>query len=459
MNAGPGFVRLWLGRLFWGLVVTIPLGTLLLVLLMISAELRGLDHARTGVESANSLLSAAMRAGKPESVPETIRQMAQATGTTIILFRNDGTPAYSDSRALDRIKAYTSVPDAWKTAPHSPNLFLWPPSALPSSLVHEVDRIFSLRSAHLVTDLSGQASPLAVNGGYAVWTASIPNRTSCARCHGFDREVLGHWVAVSSIAPMTGSHGTLLWGFWPLPGVNQKILLGGTLSLALFSIFVVSLAETWTLRRGFRGKKEKPVVGKKGSETPSGQFSRETESQGEEESGEMTVSHEGWEELHRRLETLDRQVLALADEIPRAGILPQKHPDNVIAVHATLGELLADWSDRFELGLQELEAHPALASDPVWARYLEKAREFRSQAVSYADMAVQETEEKSYGALKAPFFESLSEDQKDWTDRLRAVLGHLHAEIRSMEGISKTGLARTEAPKGEANNGKSRPGS
>lgn len=455
MNSGPGFARLWLGRLFWGLVVTLPLGGLVLVLLMISAELRGLDHARTGVEAANSLLSAAMRAGNPEAVPAAIRQMAQATGTTLILFRNDGTPAYSDSRALDRIKAYAAIPDAWKTAPHSPDLFLWPPPSLPSSLVHEVDRIFSLRSAHLVTDSSGQASPLAVNGGYAVWTSSIPNRTSCARCHGFDREVLGHWVAVSSVAPLAGPRGSLLWGFWPLPGVNQKILLGGTLSLALFAIFAVSLAETWTLRRGFRGNKEKTEPGKKGAETPAGQFAREPGTSGEE--GEMTVSHEGWEELHRRLETLDRQVLALAEEIPRAGILPQKHPDNVISVNATLGELLADWSDRFELGLQELEAHPALATDPVWARYLEKAREFRSQAVSYADMAVQETEEKSYGALKAPFFESLPEDQKDWTDRLRAVLGHLHAEIRSMEGVTKTGLARTEAPKGEATDGKTRP--
>ena len=439
-----------MGRVVWGLILTVPLGALFLVLLMISGELRGLDHVRIGVEAANSLLASAMKAGKPESVPLAIRQMGSATGTTIILFRNDGTPAFSDTRALEQIKAYTAIPDEWKTAPHTPNLFLWPPSSLPSPLVHEVDRIFSVRSAHLVTDDSGRASPLAMNGGYAVWTSSIPNRTSCARCHGFDREVLGHWVAVAKIAPFASPHGGLLWGFWPLPGVNQKILFAGTLSLALFSVFMVSLAESWTLRRGLRGKKEKKADGKKGSageESPSS--AREAGPLGEGLEEETTVSREGWEDLHRRLETLDGSILALAEEIPRAGVLPQKHSDEVIAVHATLGELLSDWSDRFELALQELEAHPALASDPGLARYLEKAREFRAQAVSLADMASQQTEDKSFGVLKAPFFEALSEDQKNWTVRLRAVLGHLHAEIRAMEGISKTGLARTEPPKGE----------
>ncbi len=455
MNAPPGFFRLWLGRIFWGLVVSIPLGVMALVLLMLSAELRGLDRARTGIEAANSLLSSAMKAGKPEAVPLAVRQMASATGTTLILFRNDGTPAYSDMRALDRVKAYAAIPEEWKTSPHTPDLFLWPPSSFPRPLVHEVDRIFSNRSAHLVTDSRGRASPLAIGGGYAIWTKSIRNHTTCARCHGFDREVLGHWVAVASVSSVASRRGTVLWGFWPLPGINQRILFGGAASLALFSIFLVSLVETWTLRRGLAGKKGKKPAGKKGADVPEGPiFARESPSLQAEESEEMTVSHEGWEELHRRLETLDRSVLTLAEEIPRAGVLPKSHSDETIAIHATLGEMLSDWSDRFEQALQELGAHPALATDPLLLRYLEKAREFRAQAVSFADMASRETEEKTSGLLKAPFFESLSDEQKDWTDRLRSVLGHLHAEIRAMEGISRTGLARTEPPKGTAENGK-----
>ncbi len=455
MNAPPGFFRLWLGRIFWGLVASVPLGVVALVLLMLSAELRGLDRARTGIEAANSLLSSAMKSGKPEAVPLAVRQMASATGTTLILFRNDGTPAYSDMRALDRLKAYTAIPEEWKTAPHTPDLFLWPPSSLPRPLVHEVDRIFSNRSAHLVTDSRGRASPMAIGGGYAIWTKSITNHTTCARCHGFDREVLGHWVAVASVSSVASRRGTVLWGFWPLPGINQRILFGGTVSIVLFSIFLVSLAETWTLRRGLAGKKGKKPAGKKGGEAPEGPiFARESPPSEADEDEEMTVSHEGWEELHRRLETLDQSVLALANEIPRAGVLPQQHPDERIAVHATLGDLLSDWSDRFELALQELGAHPALASDPLLLRYLDKVREFRAQAVSFADMASQDTEEKSFGVLKAPFFESLSDEQKDWTDRLRSVLGHLHAEIRAMEGISKTGLARTEIPRENSESGK-----
>ena len=43
----------------------------------------------------------------------------------------------------------------------------------------------------------------------------------------------------------------------------------------------------------------------------------------------------------------------------------------------------------------------------------------------------------------------MTDEQKDWTDRLRAVLGHLHAEVRAMEGVTKTGMNRTEPPKEE----------
>ncbi len=458
LNAPPGFFRLWLGRIFWGLVVTVPITAMILVVLMLSAEIRGLDRARTGIEAANALLSSAMKAGKPESVPLAVRQMASATGTTLILFRNDGTPAYSDMRALDRVKAYTAIAEEWKNAPHSPDLFLWPPSSFPRPLVHEVERVFSNRSAHLVTDSKGRASPLALWGGYAVWTRSIHNHTSCARCHGFDREVLGHWVAVADVSPVSSPHGTVLWGFWPLPGINQRILLGGTVSLALFAIFLVSLTETWTLRRGLAAKKGKKPPGKKGVETPEGPiFAREAPAEEAGGSEEMPVSHGGWEDLHRRLETLDRAVMTLAEEIPRAGVLPSRHADETVAVQATMGEMLSDWSDRFEMALQELAAHPAVTTDPVLSRYMEKVQEFRTQAVSLADMATQESGEKTFGLLKAPFFESLSDEQKDWTDRLRSVLGHLHAEIRAMEGISRTGLARTEAPVGNFGNGKAAP--
>jgi FtsZ-binding cell division protein ZapB len=444
----PGAFRIWLGRLSWGLVLLFPLGGFVLVLLMIAAENRGLERSRTVMNAANSILSSAMIEKKPESVPLAIKHLGEATHTTIVLLRNDGSSAYADRRVLDRLKTYTPIPDDWKQAIHSPDLFLWPPAGLPGRLSREIDRVFSLRSAHLVADNHGEASPLALKGGYAAWVQAIPNKPSCASCHGFDKEVLGHWVTVSRVDAVVNRRGTALWGFWPLPSINQQFLFLSTAGLSVFAVFLVSVLETWTLRRGYRAlvaKKNPP--GKKGDE------GKEIEGAGGgliADPDQRPVSHGDWEELHQRLEMLDQSILALVEEIPRSGVLPGSRSDNVISIQTSLSEMLSDWSDRFEMALQELESHPATESDPVLSRFIEKAREFRSQAVSFADTAQEsEAQEKTQGILKAPFFESLTEEEKEWTDRLRAVLGHLHAEIRAMEGVTKSGKARSESPKQE----------
>ena len=454
MNTSPGFFRLWIGRLFWGTIVTVPLAIFVFVLLMIEAERRGLDHSRTVLSASQSLLSAAMVSGHPETVPSAIRRLATATGTTIVLLRNDGSSAYSDQKALDHIKAYTAIPDGWRNTVHSPDVFPWPSTSVPERLAHEVDRIFAEKNGHLVADRQGMSDPIDLHGGYAVWTRAIHNHTSCARCHGFDSEVLGHWVVISKVVPAAPHAGRILWGFWPLPLVNQTIIFGGTAGLVLVSLFFVSALESFLLKRSLRPKpaKKKSAQGKsgaKGPESPEGPGEGAGEAGGLPDGPEITVSYEGWQELHRRLETLDHSIVALAEEIPRPGVVPsgQKEDVEVVEVNATLPEMLSDWSDRFEMSLQELEAHPLAKTDATLGRFIEKARAFRSQAVSFVDLAQEEKEPESFGVLKAPFFEVLSEEQKDWTDRLRAVLGHLHAEVRAMEGVTKTGMNRTEPPR------------
>ncbi len=446
VNGLPGFFRLWMGRIFWGLVVTVPLSGLVLVLLMIVAELRGLDRAKTGLAVANSLLTSAMNDGKPEAVPMAIRRLGAATGTTIMLFREDGTPAFSNRLTLDRLKAFTPIPESWVQAPHTPDQFLWPPSTFPPSLTHEVDRIFARKQAPLLTDQNGRASPLALRGGYAVWAQSIPNRTTCARCHGFDQEVLGHWVAVTQVMPFASVGGTSLWGFWPLPGINQQILFLGTAGLVLCSLFLVSIFETWTLRRGMRPKKgkAKPSLQKKKGDG--------------EEPPDLDIPQEGKEALHMRLKTLDESILALTEEIPRGGVQAQKKTEGKdLPKKSKLSDLLAEWSDRFELDLQEIAETPELKSNRVVIRFLKKAQELRSQAVSFADMAASGGEDKSLGILNAPFFETLSEELKDWTDRLRAVLGLLHTEVRAIDGIIEGSLAETEGPPGALEGGPKKP--
>ena len=451
LNGSPGFFRLWIGRLFWGGVVMLPLAVLFFVLLMVEAERRGLDHSRTVLESAESLLSSAMISGNPETVPQAISRLSTATGAVIVLLRNDGSSAYSDQKALDHIKAYTAVPDAWRNTLHSPDVFPWPSTAVPERLAHEVDRIFAEKNGHLVADLHGMASPIALHGGYAVWSRAIHNHTACARCHGFDSEVLGHWVVISRVVPVSAHAGRILWGFWPLPQINQTIIFGGTAGLVVFSLLFVSAIESFFLKRALRPKApKKKAAGKSSGEKGAGAVVHEAAlpAPGSDEP-DLTVSYEGWQELHTRLETLDHSIVALAEEIPRPGILPTDHKESgeVVEVHVSLSEMLADWSDRFEMALQELESHPLAKSDAILLRFIEKAREFRAQAVSYVDVANSEKEPDSFGVLKAPFFEVLSEEHKEWTDRLRAVLGHLHAEIRAMEGVTKTGIKRTEPPR------------
>jgi len=451
LNAPPGFFRLWIGRLFWGAIVMIPLSALFFALLMVEAERRGLDHSRTVLESSESLLSSEMISGHPEAVPQAVNRLATATGTVIVLLRNDGSSAYSDEKALDHIKAYTAVSDAWRNTLHSPDVFPWPSTAVPERLAHEVDRIFAEKNGHLVADLHGMASPIALHGGYAVWTRAIHNHTACARCHGFDSEVLGHWVVISRVVPAASHAGRILWGFWPLPQVNQTIIFGGTAGLVVLSLLFVSALESFFLKRGLRPKplKKKAAGKSSGEKGESASLHEAASSAAASDEPALTVSYEGWQELHQRLETLDHSIVALAEEIPRPGILPADHKeaDEVVEVHVSLAEMLADWSDRFEMALQELESHPLAKSDAILSRFIEKAREFRTQAVSFVDVADSEKEPESFGALKAPFFEVLTEEHKDWTDRLRAVLGHLHAEVRAMEGVTKTGINRTEPPR------------
>ena len=444
MSVPPGAFRIWLGRLLWGLVVLVPLAGFVFVLLMISAQIRGLDHSKTVLNAADSLLTEAMLSKSPESLPNAIRHLSGSTSTTVVLLRNDGSSAYSDMRVLNRLKTYAIIPDEWRKAIHSPDLFLWPPPALPGRLSHEIDRVYSMRSARLLADNHGQASPLALTGGYAAWIRAIPNKPSCASCHGFDKEVLGHWVAISRVDSVLDRRGTVLWGFWPLPLFNQTFLFASVAGLAVFAVLLVSVMETWSIRRGYRaltakkkipGKKEGPGKGETGS--------------GDEEIsvGSSGLASRGdWEDLHQRIDRLDHSILALVDEIPRAGVQPRS-PEEDLSVQNSLSDLLSEWSDRFEMALQELESHPACASDPLLSRFIAKARESREQAVSYVDIAAAETPEKTYGLLKAPFFDALSEDQKDWTDRLRAVLGHLHAEVRAMGGVSREEVAKTDAEK------------
>jgi hypothetical protein len=434
-----------LGRLLWGLVVLVPLAGFVVVLLMLSAEIRGLDHSKTVLNAADSLLTEAMLSKSPESVPDAIRHLSGSTNTTVVLLRNDGSSAYSDLRVLNRLKTYTLIPEEWRKSIHSPDLFLWPSSALPGRLSREIDRVYSMKSARLLADNHGQASPLALTGGYAAWIRAIPNKPSCASCHGFDKEVLGHWVAISRVDSVLDRRGTVLWGFWPLPLFNQTFLFASVAGLAVFAVLLVSVMETLSIRRGYRAlaATKKKVPGKK--EGP-GKDEAGTGEDGVSVGAPDPSPRGEWEDLHQRIDRLDHSILALIDEIPRAGVLPRP-PEEDLSVQNSLSDLLSEWSDRFEMALQELESHPACASDPLLSRFIAKAREAREKAVSYVDIAAAETPEKTYGLLKAPFFEVLSEDQKDWTDRLRAVLGHLHAEVRAMGGVSREEVAKTDAEK------------
>lgn len=444
MNVPPGAFRVWLGRIAWGLVLLIPLTGLLLVLLMLSAESRALDHSRTVGMAAQSILASGMRAFDPESVPGAIHALSVSTGSRVVLLREDGTPAYSDTRALDHLKAYVQIPDSWRKAAHSPELFLWPPPGVPGRLPHEVDRVFSQHFAGIVANKAGQASPLAMDGGFAAIVEAIPNRPSCARCHGFDKEVLGHWVVISRVEPVANREGVLLWGFWPLALINQKFLLGSTLALAVSSVFFVSILETWSIRRGYKAMMPRKASSGKGKKKEEGREESPGGGQPDLPALQEEATQSDWQELSRRIDILDQSILALVNEVPRSGILQGTPEKEAVAVRVALSSDLADWSDRFEMALQDLESLPA-TTDPVFLRFLERARELRAQAISYADTAASEPREETSGPLKAPFFEALTEDQKEWTDRLRAVLGHLHAEIRAMAGVAKAGVSRTDS--------------
>lgn len=441
-----------LSRFFLAGLGAVLLGTLFLFFLMLSSETVAIKKARQLDVASINLLESLMGSRMPESFPGQIRGIERGLGARIVLLDASRKPAYRNSRTLEKMQSISPVPKEWFKAPHGPLIFPWPPRSVPDRLADQIAQMSALKGEHhFLTNREGDLTPIQPVGGFAVWSMPIPNAPSCAQCHGFDSETLGHMVAfvpVPSFLPDYQKNS--VWGFWPLPEMNQKIILSAAFGVLLLLGFGLVLLDSFRLSGIFRklsasisaDKVSKDKDTSKAltftSDSPEG-----VPSQAQEE--ELpSVSEENKSTLISRLQSLDRALEKEIGSLPHAGI--QAQPDFGKEERAReTKERFSEWVDQVEILLLDMKARSEALKDASIAKGVSKLDELKNTALEMNGLL----EDIDLAPIhRSPSFESLSENDKIWVEEIQKSLKQLHAELRAIIGMVR-GLPVIPAPHDE----------
>ncbi len=426
--------RFLLSRVLYAIAGVVSAGSLFLLILMLSAETEALDRAHHLNLAAISHLDDLMNARRPEEVPTQIREISSTMGGRTTLLDPGRKPSYRTTQLLNKMQSLSRVSDAWLKAPHGPYLFPWPPDNVPARLAEQVSRLSGTRKeSHLLTNREGTPTPIQPVGGFAAWSTPVPNAPACAQCHGFDSEVLGYMVTFVPVPSILPDHrGVSLWGFWPFPGLNQKIIFFLALSglgMLMTGLIVLEARGTRVAFRRLAGKNAKSSqdaakVRSQAETSPEepGQFPQESRMALMDPSDKSTLAS--------RLVTLDREIEKELELLPHAGI--QAPPD--LEKEERRREAIdrfSSWSDEAELLLMELKAFISDKTDPVLGKSVQSLEKLKNEAL---DLNLQ-LEDSLTPPRRAPVYDSLSEIEKSWVEELRTSLRHLHAEVRAIIGM------------------------
>lgn len=426
--------RFFLSRLF-AVLAAMGLSALLLVFfLMLSAETEALHKARSVDLGAIRSLQTLMNSHKPEAVPHQFALLSEMSGGRVVLLDPDGKPAYRDPSTLRKVQSFIRVPDTWFQAPHGPFVFAWPPPGVPRGLAEEVSRLAARKGDHhLLTNRHGIPTPLQPDGGMAVWSLPVPNAPSCAQCHGFDREILGSAVAFVPVPSFISDRQDLsLWGFWPLPELNQKIIFTSVSVLA--GVFFLSLIvfDEWQIRRRWSKAEAEVSPGKtKRSLTEKGTKVLRPEDGSSME--RLFLDPSDVPDLFHRISTLDQELEKEIGLLPHAGIQPSgdsKHEDRLKEAL----DRLSTWTDAAELLVMDMGALAATRPDPLLNKAVDSLSRLKNQALDLQRELETEGEQDS---TRKPSYNELKEEDKQWVENLRAGLQKIHAELRAIGGLAK----------------------
>ena len=438
--------RFFLSRLFL-LLATAGLCALVLVFfLMLSAETDALRKARSVDLGAIRSLQTLMNSHQPEAVPHQFNLLSEMSGGRVVLLDPDGKPAFRDPSTLRKVQSFIRVPDAWFQAPHGPFVFAWPPPGVPRGLAEEVSRLAARKGDHhLLTNRQGIPTPLQPEGGMAVWSLPVPNAPSCAQCHGFDREILGSAVAFVSVPSFFPDRRHVsLWGFWPLPELNQKIIF--TTVSVFAGIFFLSLMvfDEWWIRR--RWSKTESQSAPKKTKTPSLTEGAKILRPEEGTTERLTLDPSDVPDLFHRILALDQELEKEIGLLPHAGIQPSGDSAHKEHLKEAL-DRLSSWTDAAELLVMDLAALASTRPDPLLNKAVDALSRLKNQAL---DLERELEEEREGEARRMPSYNELKEEEKKWVEDLRAGLQRIHAELRALNGLAK----RSMVPPSETASGK-----
>ena len=426
--------RFFLSRLFVVLAAIGISATTLVFFLMLSAETQALRKARSVDLGALRSLQVLMNGRDPEGVPHQFNLLSEMSGGRVVLLDPDGKPAFRNSTTLRKIQSFTRVPDTWFHSPHGPFVFAWPPSGVPRGLAEEVSRLAARKGDHhLLTNRQGIPTPLQPNGGMAVWSLPVPNAPSCAQCHGFDREILGSavsFVPVPSLFP--DSRRVSLWGFWPLPELNQKIIFS-TVSVFAGVLFLSLIAfDEWQIRRRW-SKVETETSSRKTKRSSPGEGTKIIRPEGIS-AETLSLDPSDVPDLFHRISSLDKELEKEIGLLPHAGIQPQVPQKNNEDRLRDALDRLSSWTDAAELLAMDLGALAATRPDPLLSKAVEALSRLKNQALELQRELEVEGEED---ARRMPSYNELKEEDKRWVEELRSGLQKIHAEMRAIGGLAK----------------------
>ena len=439
--------RFFLSRLFVVLAAIAFCAFLLVFFLMLSAETDALRKARSADLGAIRSLQSLMNARKPEDVPRQWNLLSEMSGARIVLLDADGKPAFRNPSTLRRVQSFTRVPDTWFKAPHGPFVFPWPPPGVPRGLAEEVARLAARKGDHhLLTNRQGIPTPLQPDGGMAVWSLPVPNAPSCAQCHGFDREILGtavSFVPVPSLFP--DNHHVSLWGFWPLPELNQKIILV-TASVLTGILFLSLIAlDDWQIRRRWtRADSAASSKSRRSSPSDGVKIIRPEDSP----AGILSLDPSEVPDLFHRISNLDKELEKAIGTLPHAGIQPPAGQKREERLRDAL-DRLSTWTDAAELLAMDLGALAATRADPLLNKAVEALSRLKNQALD-----LQRELEEEDPSRRTPSYNDLKEEDKRWIEDLRSGLQKIHAEMRAIGGlVHRSPALSADGPTGNPESG------
>ncbi|MHB1285438.1 MAG: hypothetical protein ACYCYP_02560 [Leptospirales bacterium] len=426
--------RFFLSRVLYAIAGVVLAGSLFLLILMLSAETEALDRAHHLNLAAISHLDSLMNAKRPEEVPTQIREISSNMGGRTTLLNPGRKPSYRTTRLLSKMQSLSRVSDAWLKAPHGPYLFPWPPDNVPARLAEEASRLSGLKKeGHLLTNREGTPTPIQPVGGFAAWSTPVPNAPACAQCHGFDSEVLGYMVTFVPVPSILPDHrGVSLWGFWPFPGLNQKIIF--FLALSGLGILMTGLIvlEARGTRKDFRRISEKNAKSSQDAAKIRAQSETSTEESGpsQQDSRMAMMDPSDKATLESRLATLDREIEKEIELLPHAGIQAPLDLEKEERRREAI-DRFSSWSDEAELLLMELKSFISDKTDPVLGKSVQTLEKLKNEAL---DLNLH-LEDSFTPQRRAPAYDALSEIEKSWVEELRTSLRHLHAEVRAIVGM------------------------